>query len=312
MSIFLLILKIIGIILLSIISLLLIIIALILFVPIRYRIIANKFEDSDFYAEIKLTWLLHFINILIKYTDDLYYRVRVILIPIKKSDNLKKHKTKKNDDKNIELCEDKTINADEGINNGSDELKVISPEQEENQISGCESINIDEVDETNEDADNSDDNKGIIYKIRFILTKFFEFLFNIKEKLNEAYNTVVNIVKDIDYYINALKDERNKKVISLCLSQASSIINNIKPKVFNGNLTIGIDDPYTMGQILSIYGILFPIIHDKITINPVYDKEVIEGDLYIKGRISVFVLIRAAIKIYFNRDYKRMIKIFKK
>ena len=135
---------------------------------------------------------------------------------------------------------------------------------------------------------------------------------NIKEKLNEAYNTVVNIVKDIDYYINALKDERNKKVISLCLSQASSIINNIKPKIFNGNLTIGIDEPYTMGQILSIYGILFPIIHDKITIHPVYDKEVIEGDLYIKGRISVFVLIRAAIKIYFNRDYKRMIKIFKK
>ena len=96
------------------------------------------------------------------------------------------------------------------------------------------------------------------------------------------------------------------------MSQASSIINNIKPKIFNGNLTIGIDEPYTMGQILSIYGILFPIIHDKITINPVYDKEVIEGDLYIKGRISVFVLIRAAIKIYFNRDYKRMIKIFKK
>ena len=57
---------------------------------------------------------------------------------------------------------------------------------------------------------------------------------------------------------------------------------------------------------------LYPINHDKITINPVYDKEVIEGDLYIKGRISVFVLIRAAIKIYFNRDYKRMIKIFKK
>ena len=312
MDIFLLILKIIGITLLSIISLLLIIIALVLFVPIRYRIIANKFEDSDFYAEVKLTWLLHFVNILVKYTDDLYYRVRITLIPIKKSDNLKKHKTKKNDDKNIELCEDKTINADEGINNGSDELKVISPEQEENQISDCESINIDEVDETNEDADNSDDNKGIIYKIRFILTKIFEFLFNIKEKLKAAYNTVVNIYNNIDYYINALNDERNKKVFSLCLSQASNIIKNIKPKVFRGNLSIGLDEPYTMGQILSIYGILFPIIHDKITINPVYDREVIEGDLFIKGRITVFILIMAAIKIYFNRDYKRMIKIFKK
>ena len=308
MSIFLLILKIIGIILLSIISLLLIIIALILFVPIRYRIIANKFEDSDFCAEIKLTWLLHFINILIKYTDDLYYRVRVILIPIKKSDNLKKHKnnSKKtkpdpNDTKSIDEREnisDKSVNEDISDNE-------ISKDKEE-------IVSTSDLDENDDDNIKFDENKGIIYKIRFVLTKFFEFLFNIKEKLNEAYNTVVNIVKDIDYYINALKDERNKKVISLCLSQASSIINNIKPKVFNGNLTIGIDDPYTMGQILSIYGILFPIIHDKITINPVYDKEVIEGDLYIKGRISVFVLIRAAIKIYFNRDYKRMIKIFKK
>lgn len=308
MSIFLLILKIIGIILLSIISLLLIIIALILFVPIRYRIIANKFEDSDFYAEIKLTWLLHFINILIKYTDDLYYRVRVILIPIKKSDNLKKHK---NNSKKTEPYSDDTKSIDEGENISD---KSVNEDISDNEISKDkeEIVSTSDSDENDDDNINFDENKGIIYKIRFVLTKFFEFLFNIKEKLNEAYNTVVNIVKDIDYYINALKDERNKKVISLCLSQASSIINNIKPKVFNGNLTIGIDDPYTMGQILSIYGILFPIIHDKITINPVYDKEVIEGDLYIKGRISVFVLIRAAIKIYFNRDYKRMIKIFKK
>ena len=308
MSIFLLILKIIGIILLSIISLLLIIIALILFVPIRYRIIANKFEDSDFYAEIKLTWLLHFINILIKYTDDLYYRVRVILIPIKKSDNLKKHK---NNSKKNEPYSDDTKSVDEG-ENISDES--ANEDISDNEISKDkeEIVSTSDLDENDDDNIKFDENKGIIYKIRFVLTKFFEFLFNIKEKLNEAYNTVVNIVKDIDYYINALKDERNKKVISLCLSQASSIINNIKPKIFNGNLTIGIDEPYTMGQILSIYGILFPIIHDKITINPVYDKEVIEGDLYIKGRISVFVLIRAAIKIYFNRDYKRMIKIFKK
>lgn len=308
MSIFLLILKIIGIILLSIISLLLIIIALILFVPIRYRIIANKFEDSDFYAEIKLTWLLHFINILIKYTDDLYYRVRVILIPIKKSDNLKKHK---NNSKKTKPDFDDTKSIDEGENISD---KSVNEDISDNEISKDkeEIVSTSDLDENDDDNIKFDENKGIIYKIRFVLTKFFEFLFNIKEKLNEAYNTVVNIVKDIDYYINALKDERNKKVISLCLSQASSIINNIKPKVFNGNLTIGIDEPYTMGQILSIYGILFPIIHDKITINPVYDKEVIEGDLYIKGRISVFVLIRAAIKIYFNRDYKRMIKIFKK
>src|SRR5574344_625290 len=191
MSIFLLILKIIGIILLSIISLLLIIIALILFVPIRYRIIANKFEDSDFYAEIKLTWLLHFINILIKYTDDLYYRIRVILIPIKKSDNLKKHK---NNSKKTEPYSDDTKSVDEGEN--------ISDESANEDISDNEISKYKEEIVSTSDLDENDNitfdvNKVIIYKMRFVMTKFFQLLFNIKEKLNEAYNTVVNIVKVI-------------------------------------------------------------------------------------------------------------------
>ena len=156
MSIFLLILKIIGIILLSIISLLLIIIALILFVPIRYRIIANKFEDSDFYAEIKLTWLLHFINILIKYTDDLYYRVRVILIPIKKSDNLKKHK---NNSKKTEPYSDDTKSVDEG-ENISDES--ANEDISDNEISKDkeEIVSTSDLDENDDDNINFDENKG--------------------------------------------------------------------------------------------------------------------------------------------------------
>lgn len=327
MSIFLFVLKTIGIILLSIIALLIIAIVLVLFVPIRYRIIASKSEESDFYAEIKLTWLLHFINILAKYTDGLYYRVRITLIPIKKSQNLKKQSKKKdNNDKALQentdgLNNEELNNTTELLQDSPDfnELKILNAEGINENISNDnvsddneDSLNFTDNDESNEDTIDTDENKGIFYKIRFVLTKFIEFLFNIKDKLIIAYDTAVNIYNDIEYYIDAINDERNRKVFSLCLSQSSNIINNIKPRVFKGNLTIGLDEPYTMGQILSIYGILFPIIHDKITINPVYDKELIEGDLLIKGRVRVFILIKAAIKIYFNRDFKRMMRIFKK
>ena len=64
-------------------------------------------------------------------------------------------------------------------------------------------------------------------------------------------------------------------------------------------------------KMLSIYSVLFPLIHDKIQLVPDYDSEIMEGNLLIKGRVTLFVVIVAGIKIYFNKDVRRMIKIFK-
>ena len=63
---------------------------------------------------------------------------------------------------------------------------------------------------------------------------------------------------------------------------------------------------------MSIYGILFPIIHDKIQVVPNYEKNIIEGNLILKGRIRIVTLLWAAFKIYFNKDVRRMIKVFNK
>lgn len=66
------------------------------------------------------------------------------------------------------------------------------------------------------------------------------------------------------------------------------------------------------GQILSIYGILYPLIGDSITVIPDFEKPVMEGSFRFKGKITAFTLIRIAAKIYFDKDLKRVICLFKK
>ncbi len=105
LHVLLLILKIIGITLLVILGLILLIILLVLFVPVRYsgdtrckqdktpETEENEAEESkkfDLYALAKITWLLHFVSFSFEYSDDLKYKLKVLGIPIMKSDKLKK------------------------------------------------------------------------------------------------------------------------------------------------------------------------------------------------------------------------------
>lgn len=84
-TILLLILKIIGITVLSIIGLFLVILCLILFVPIRYYFYSDNYKKTN--ADMSVSWLLHMIHIKIEYEDELLYRVRLfgyIIYPKKK------------------------------------------------------------------------------------------------------------------------------------------------------------------------------------------------------------------------------------
>ena len=65
LHILLMILKIIGIILLAIIGIALLIVILILFVPIRYRIQAHRYDDTM--AKVNVSWLLSAIRFTLKY-----------------------------------------------------------------------------------------------------------------------------------------------------------------------------------------------------------------------------------------------------
>jgi protein-arginine kinase activator protein McsA len=87
-----LIIKIIGILLLAIIALLLLLVLTVLIVPIRYS--ANVEHGSSIYADGRVNWLLHLINVRISYAEEIFH-IKVRLLVFTLYDNLKPKKSKK-------------------------------------------------------------------------------------------------------------------------------------------------------------------------------------------------------------------------
>ncbi|MDE6963832.1 MAG: DUF2953 domain-containing protein, partial [Lachnospiraceae bacterium] len=114
------------------------------------------------------------------------------------------------------------------------------------------------------------------------------------------------------YYINIIKSDTFVRAFGVCSKQALSLLKSIGPRKVTGSLVIGTGDPAGTGQVMAAYGILYPLIGDHIAVTPDFERQIVEGDLLIKGKITVFRAVKTAWIIYFNRDLRRLIQLFKR
>lgn len=326
MAIFLTVLKIIGITLLVILSLILLVLLLVLFVPIRYRVYVNKDKEKeikDIEADVRITWLLHLINILITYKNKLFYRVRITLFTIKSSEpKPKKQKKEKREKKKSKAT--KTENY---------EVKTVdySQDTKDFKLEGFDDVVDEKTDETNfsddhlvnnaktPDAESGDlkdgvtkEKKSVIEVVLNIVRKIFSILSNIEASVENFINKVKEFLENIEYYIDAINDEKNQEAFKLCLNELNRVLKNIKPQKAKGFVRYGTDDPYSNGKAASVFSILNPFLGENVRLISDFEEEVMEGNLLLKGRVTIFVLLVAGCKVYFNKDVKRMIKIFKR
>lgn len=157
------ILKIIGIILLVVLGLILLILLLVLFVPIRYRIDASKDAEGEqqIHALVKVTWLLHLLNIRFLYPEEAYLRVRIACFTLFRSDqpakeaasDEKRAETKRKREKEKAAKDVKTSKASKEDSKSSiqDEDTLLATEDMED--SGEQSQSIDDEDWKRMDSD---------------------------------------------------------------------------------------------------------------------------------------------------------------
>ena len=95
------------------------------------------------------------------------------------------------------------------------------------------------------------------------------------------------------------------------ISEVKYLFGKIRPKRFRVTGTFGFNDPATTGRILMVLGILYPIIGNNIDVTPDFEKEVLEGSILLKGRLSLYFIIVIAIRVFFNKDIRRLYKRLK-
>lgn len=290
LTVLLLILKILGIVLLVLLGILLALLLIVLFVPVRYQGSGYR-EEGDpvpVHVQLKVTWLLHLVRVSFIYPEEAFLKVKVLFFQILPA---KEKKKKASNKKEADGKKPKTDKKEAGSD--------VSDTTSDQKIS----------DEGNTaDEDDGDDRRILSDFVR----KLFSAIRNIKYTIRKIYDKINHIIHNIRYYIKILQTESFKRAFVLCREQLLRLMKIVLPRKVSGTFTIGMEDPAATGQILSIYGILYPLIGDSITVIPDFEKPVMEGSFRFKGKITAFTLIRIAAKIYFDKDLKRVICLFKK
>lgn len=347
-SILLTILKILGISLSVILGILVVLLLLVLFVPVRYRFSGSRRVEGEgpFSFQVKVTWLLHLINVAFSYPDAPYLKVRIACITLFRSDNTSARKDggdapspkeKRRKDKTGKAPKEQTQHGSEGL--PDKEIKERSARKEGDSLPKAETeekksfhskedckpqsadrspkepeLEAEEKPEPDCGAGEEDDaaKTGFFKKLIEFTGKLKAAFKNIRYTIAKICDKIKHIVNNIQYYLSILKSDAFSQAFGVCKHQIWELLRSIRPRKIKGSVLIGTGDPAGTGQIFAVYGILYPFLGSRIVVTPDFERKVIAGEIRVKGKATVFHLVKAAWIIYFNKDLRHILKMFKR
>lgn len=300
-SIILSILKVIGIVLLCILGLLLLVVLAVLFVPIRYKVWADtniNDEDKEYHVKLKVSWLLCFVRGKFIYPEGKGFILKIGPITvIGKEKKAKNQKRRKSDSKNNVYINENSVTE---VENTSDE----DIDKEENKECHDKIRDYELLNELLEEENNRK-SKSLKEKIVYTWQK-------ICDKIKEIWNKIKNIFKNIKKYIDIIKSDEFTSSFDLCKISLGRIFRMIKPRKVKINGTIGFKNPEQTGYMCALVGVLSPIYKKQLYITPDFENFIINSEILIKGRIYIFVIVKIAIKAFFDKNIRKVLEMFRK
>ena len=144
----------------------------------------------------------------------------------------------------------------------------------------------------------------IIGKIKKKLAAF-------KAKLQKLGNTFKKLKNKKEKLEAIFLSKEGRATIRRIKVQVFKVLKHLKFTKIRGRLHFGFDDPATTGKVLGLACILYPAYRNKLNLEPDFNEAVIDGDLYIRGRIRIFNLLLPAAKIKFDKGFNKMLKAIK-
>lgn len=349
LHIILLILKIIGILLLVSLLLILAVTAAVVFVPVRYRVDGKK-DGDGLLIKAEAFWFLHLLRVKAVYPEPGRTEVKLLCFTLYDSDieketeeepEKKKKEKRKKEEKAGEKGKERKKEKGEKTEKETVFQKEVSEKTDggEKDLQGRSaqkgSVRADEAGKETDGAGNgqaieerveqeeTEKDEGVfeaainaiadfLEKIKDILRKIKKAVTNIWYTIKHLCDKIVKIWENIGYYIGVFGEDETKKAFLVCRQELYKIWKNIRPSKCRAELLLGTGEPDTTGYILAAHGILYPVIGNAIIIEPDFENQVVEGKFFLKGRITVFVLLHAVIKIYFDKNIRYFLKRFKR
>lgn len=316
LTIFLTILKILGILLLVVIGLLILGILAILFVPLRYdgKI---SYNDKNQCVATQITWLFRLICIEGGYQEKVYARARLLWFTLWKWKADEKENDKEDHLESADYSEEEL-----------DRLLEERSQKEESKEETKEETKEAKVIEEKLDEPDAEENLTEVQPTEIELTEAEPKEVELNEaKSNEAeskekkpkkiqFQQIGKRIKEIKEKIKHIKemasDQRIHRAILLLIDGAWKMVRHSLPRKIKGRAKFGFEDPSTTGQILTYVSLLYPCYVKSVELVPMFTEKVIDLDLYFRGRVRLFSLIWICVKIWFDRNFRYLYKKVRK
>ncbi len=338
------ILKIILWVLLILVLFVLLLVLLVLFMPIRYQI-DGSFHDS-YAANAKVRYLGAGVRVGFSKENGLLYKIRFLGIPILSN---QKKKKEKNRGKPPELFEDKTaaeidepviveekppeepVLQQQNVEPQKEELpektqekpilqqQNVEPQKEEPQkeeakkekpkkepkkektkqekpkkepeLTPQTETSVEDKKEDSSDSGDTEPKQGLL------------------DKLADLKETVLT---KKDHIVQLFEKPFTKWTLDRARKLLLKIGKCFFPKKAKGNLTLGLSNPADTGVTVGIISIFLPLYDGWLQIEPDFYHQVVEGDLWLKGKFRLAAIAFPALRIVLSRNFKRTLALAKK
>lgn len=298
------ILAVIGIVLLVLLALLILTVLAVLFVPIRYRASGEK-EADRIEGVVAVSFLYPFLSFKWQRAgNENRWALRLLGIKLKSSPKVDKGKTTE-----PEKTEKGKVAEPEKTDKGKAEEtaqaakleKAAEPVKEEKQPATPSVQNAEAEDaarQAEETGTQKTDRVSSEKKARFTISGLCDKMENIRD--------------NVEYYKERLTAEENRLFLKRTKERIFAVLKSIKPKVLTARVVCGTGSPDTTGYVCAVYGMLYPVIEDRISFTADFENKVLDGELSVKGKVRVATLVRHGIKILLDKQLKVFLKEMKR
>ena len=308
------ILKIIGIILAVILGILVLLICIVLFVPLKYEI-HGKFEGNLDSAKVtvRCSWLLHLIAASLSFENrELTWRARIV------------HKTFSSEETETEAEEtaesviedlatdtERTLKAEalkhpEGEQEAERAITVqeCGPEEEEPVMKPPETSGV--LEEETKQPEKESIWVRVKTKLKEFRNKIKAFFRNIKYTFGKICDKIKVLLEQKEMIVEFIEDEGHRQACVRLKKEAVRLLKFLRPKKFVLKTKFGFEDPCHTGQALAALSVIYPFLGGEVSVEPDFEKRILQGELLIKGKIrGVFGLI-AVWNLFWDKNVRRL------
>lgn len=181
-----------------------------------------------------------------------------------------------------------------------------------NKVNGETGVHSDgKISEKQPDITSAKKNPGIIAclkkRIHSLTDKIKSIIKKTKRKIRAVIRSKDKLKKKIDDIKMISNDEANKEMVRLLYSQLKALFKEIMPVKYKINIHYGCDDPYRTGQLLMYISVFYGLSGINMNITPDFNEKILEGDIYIKGRVRICKLLMIVFRVYRNKRFRELV-----